>query len=77
MRNFPSKNLHEKNWFWYFGALVCIALSIYWFIIFAVSHELQNLVVGIVILGLGLLAIKRGSEPPTQEPPDLEQLLRL
>ena len=43
-------------------------------ILFSSSHDHQDLIVACITLGIGLLAIWRGFQPPPQEPPDLEKI---
>ena len=74
MRNSRLKSLYEKQWYWFLAALLCLGLSAYWFITFSSSHYHQDLIVGCITLGIGLLAAWRGFQPPPQEPPDLEKI---
>jgi hypothetical protein len=74
MRNSRLKSLYEKQWYWYVAALLCLGLSIYWFVRFSTSHDHQDLIVACITLGIGALAIWRGFQPPPQEPTDLEKI---
>ena len=74
MRNSRLRDLYAKQWYWYLAALLCIGLSIYWFIIFSTSHDHQDLIVACITLGIAGLVIWRSFQAPPQEPPDLEKI---
>jgi hypothetical protein len=74
MRNSRLRELYTRQWYWYLAALLCLGLSIYWLITFSSSHNRQDLIVGCITIGIGILAIWRSFQAPPQEPPDLERI---
>jgi|GEM_PF-2796492 hypothetical protein len=63
------KQLYANKWYWYLGALLCVGLSVYWFVTFTSSHNNVDLFIGIVTLGIAGSAVWRALHPTVEQEP--------